>query len=94
MSWFVSDADRRDTLAALLDADGVSVYAYDGDVPVPFGITDDVVFVGVESEEGAPAALVESTDDRVRDWAIDVFESRRAAADELRPSDLDDYADA
>lgn len=93
VAWLVSDDDRRDTLADLLDADGVAVHVYDGDIPVPIGITEDVVFFGVESEEGAPVALVESTNDRVREWAEDTFESCRAAADELAPSDLDDYAD-
>lgn len=94
VQWLVTEADRRDALTDLLDADGVAVYVYDGDIPVPLGITEDVVFFGVESEEGAPVALVESTDDRVREWAEDTFESCRAAADALAPSDLDEYADA
>lgn len=94
VAWLLADADRRETIEALLEADGVAIYAYDGDIPVPIGITEDVVFFGVESDEGAPVALVESTDDRVREWAVDTFESCREAADDLRPSDLDDYGDA
>lgn len=94
VQWLVTEADRRDTLAGLLDADGVAVHVYDEEIPVPIGVTENVVFFGVESEEGAPVALVESTNDRVREWAEDTYESCRAAAEELAPSDLDDYADA
>lgn len=92
VSWLVSDPERREQLAGLLEHDGVSVYAYDGDIPVPIGITEDVAFFGVESPEGAPVALVESTDDRVREWAVERFESARDAADELVADDLAVYA--
>jgi predicted transcriptional regulator len=93
VEWLVSDAERRETLAGLLGEPNVAVYVYDGDIEIPVGITDDAAFFGVESEEGAPVALVESTDDRVREWAVETFEAHRRAADELAPGDLDDYAD-
>ncbi|WP_353633670.1 GntR family transcriptional regulator [Halobacterium sp. NMX12-1] len=92
LAWLASDPERREQVAGLLDADSVEVYAYDGDIPFPVGITEDVVFFGVESEEGAPVALVETTDERVREWAIEAFETRREAATELERGDLADYA--
>ncbi|WP_336036742.1 helix-turn-helix transcriptional regulator [Halobacterium yunchengense] len=91
VAWLVADDGRRETLAGLLDADGVSVHAYDGEIPVPLGVADDVAFFGVESEEGAPVAVVETRDERVREWAVDAFEDRRRAATELDPADLEDY---
>lgn len=91
VAWLLEDADRRDALADLLESGNVAVYACDEAIPVPVGITEDVTFFGVESAEGAPVALVESTDDRVRAWAVDTYESRRAAADELTPTNLDEY---
>lgn len=94
VSWLVADDERREQLAGLLEHDGVSVYAYDGEIPVPVGITEDRTFFGVESPEGAPVALVESTDDRVRDWAVERFESARDAADELVAEDLAVYVEA
>jgi predicted transcriptional regulator len=94
VEWLVTEAGRQDTLTGLLEADGVAVFVYDGDIPVPLGITEDVVFFGLESAEGAPVALVESTNSRVREWAADTFESCRAAATKLAPADLENYADA
>jgi len=93
LAWAANEPERREQVAGLLDADSVAVYAYDGDIPFPVGITENVVFFGVESAEGAPVALVETTDERVREWAVEAFETRREAATELGPGDLDEYVD-
>lgn len=94
LSWLAADADRRQRVADLLAYDDLDVYVSEDDIEIPLGITEDVVFFGVVSPEGAPIALVESTDQVVRDWAVDTFEATRDAAESVTPDDLDEYADS
>jgi predicted transcriptional regulator len=49
--------------------------------PFFLGIADgDTVQIGVEDDEGFPRALLEATDERVREWAEDLYETYRAEA--------------
>jgi predicted transcriptional regulator len=93
LSWLADDPDRRQQVADLLAYDDLDVYVYDDDITVPLGITEDVVFFGVVSPEGAPVALVESTDRAVRDWAVETFEATRDAAERVTEDHFQDYAD-
>jgi predicted transcriptional regulator len=53
--------------------------------PIPFYLglaADGTVQVGVADDEGFPRALLETTDEVVREWAVDVYDEHRAAARE------------
>jgi len=65
---------------AVVDSDGFSVSVAPEEIEFYLGIVDDTVQIGVHDESGVPTALLGSTDDRVRQWAIDRFDAfqRRA----------------
>ncbi|MXR19989.1 helix-turn-helix transcriptional regulator [Halobacterium bonnevillei] len=94
LAWLAAGSNRRQRVADLLAYDDLHVYVCDDDIPVPLGITEDVVFFGVSSPEGAPVALVESTDQSVRDWAVETFEATRDAAERVTRDHLEEYADS
>jgi len=55
--------------------------------PVPLGLTvvGETVLLGAYDGDGQLAALVESTDPRLREWAVDRFARYRDAADPVEP---------
>ncbi|QCW02189.1 winged helix-turn-helix domain-containing protein [Natrinema pallidum] len=71
-----------ETFAAMADAESLAVAVVADEVPFYLGIVDDAVQIGVHDENGLPTALLEATDTRVREWAVDRFEAldRRATA--------------
>ncbi|MFD1562026.1 helix-turn-helix transcriptional regulator [Haloarchaeobius amylolyticus] len=71
-----------DVFAPIAADDSVSVSVVTDEIEWYLGIVDDTVQIGVHDERGVPAALLESADDRVREWAIDRFDAfqRRASA--------------
>ena len=59
------------------------------DLPYYLGLADDeVVQIGVADDEGIPRALLETTDDRVRRWAEDIYSEYRAAAEPKQAADF------
>lgn len=59
------------------------------ELPYYLGVADDErVQIGVADEEGIPRALLETTDDRVRQWADGVYSEYRATA---KPRQADDF---
>ncbi len=64
-----SDPEHRGMLLELLENDRADLFLFDGAMPIPFGILDDIVFFGVENGQGSPLALIETTDRHVRQWA-------------------------
>ncbi|WP_121820627.1 helix-turn-helix transcriptional regulator [Halostella salina] len=61
------------------------VYVAESDLGFYLGIADDgTVQIGVEDDDGLPRALVETTDERVREWAEETYETYRANA-RLKP---------
>ncbi|WP_408958404.1 helix-turn-helix transcriptional regulator [Natrinema sp. 74] len=69
-----------DEFAAIADYDGVSLSVIDDDLPFYLGVVDDAVQIGVHDDSALPTALLETTDDRVREWAIDRFEAAKRRA--------------
>lgn len=61
----------------------VDFYVYDGSFPYLLTLLDDRVAFGVVNEDDTPAALVESTDERVYEWAEETYRSYRDAADPI-----------
>lgn len=81
-----TDPTLTDAFESIVDRPSVSVSVVDRDVPVYLGVVDRTVQVGVHDDTGLPVALLESTDDRVREWALERFDAFRR---EARPFELE-----
>ncbi|MDS0474770.1 transcriptional regulator [Natrinema sp. 1APR25-10V2] len=64
-----------DEFATIADDDGVSLSVVEDEISFFLGVIDDAVQIGVHNDSGMPTALLETTDDDVREWAIDRFEA-------------------
>ena len=70
----------------LLDADGTTIYRYDGEIPHILAILDDErVGLGVDDDQGRPRAVLDVADRLVLKWAEETFEGYRADATRLDP---------
>lgn len=69
----------------ILTADQAAVFVYDDTIPDVVGINDGVVYFGVDDEQGAPLALIETDDETILAWAEETFESYRREASPLTP---------
>lgn len=78
-----SDPAFRETFDALAETDNVVCYRYPDDISAFVGVLDDVVQIGVHDDRGVPALLVESEADRVRAWAIDLFDAYRSRSERI-----------
>ncbi|RXK46430.1 helix-turn-helix transcriptional regulator [Halorientalis pallida] len=74
-----SEADYREMVADLQAAETASLWVYDGQFPYYLGRYADTVELGLV-EEGQPAALVATEDERARQWAERTVEEYRAEA--------------
>lgn len=62
----------------------MTVLEMSSEPPFYLGVADDeTVQIGVEDDEGFPRALLEATDERVREWAERVYDEYRAEATSL-----------
>jgi predicted transcriptional regulator len=69
---------------ATFDGDAVTISVVEDAIPFYLGVVDGAAQIGVHDDNGVPTALLESTDERVREWALDrfrSFEERSTAAD-------------
>ena len=79
----IATGDFADALRTQIAAGGMTILVADETPPFYIGLSEDgTVQVGVEDDEGFPRALVESTDDGLREWAEDVYDSIRESARE------------
>lgn len=85
----LEDADLRQRLGAVLESDAAELRVCDDDVPFAVTITEDVVQLLVRDDDGVLQAALESTDDRVRSWATDVYERYWEDATPLSVADID-----
>ncbi|WP_222918789.1 transcriptional regulator [Natrinema sp. SYSU A 869] len=82
-----TDPSIADTFAAMADEESLSVSVVDAEILFYLGIVDDAVQIGVHDGSGLPTALLESTDTRVREWAISRFETHEERAVEMNPNE-------
>jgi predicted transcriptional regulator len=87
MRFVTGEADLRPRLVDVLEA-GHDVYCYDGDLAFNLAVADGPVLLGFDHEDGGPRALIESEDDRVREWATAQFAEDRSAATGIEPDAL------
>ncbi|OLZ40654.1 hypothetical protein A6E15_06450 [Natrinema saccharevitans] len=75
-----ADPALTDAFATILDEPSVSVGIVDESVPFYLGVVDRTVQFGVHDDSGLPTALLESTDDRVRERALERFDALKRDA--------------
>lgn len=75
--------DYADLAADLLELDHCEIRISDGEIPFYLGLTDDVIQVGAEDDEGIHRAVVETADEEVRQWAERTYERFRQNAERL-----------
>lgn len=77
---FESD-DFAPLIEEMIDTEGYEILVSAEPVPFYLGLAaDGLVQIGVEDDEGFPRALLETTDEEVRDWAEDVYRKYREDA--------------
>lgn len=77
------------TMAGLVETGQVTLYRYDGSVPVMLDLFDDTVGIVPLDDDGLPAdVLIESDHERIAAWAEGVFDRYRERAERVRPGDL------
>lgn len=70
-----TESPIAETFATVADTGSVTVSVVDDVIPFFLGIVDGAVQIGVPDDNGLPAALLESTDPRVKTWAVGRFEA-------------------
>lgn len=76
-----SDPSYAGLYDSLSGTDAVDLYVADGDLPYYLGLLGDAVQLGVEDENGAPAALLETAAEPVRTWAESKYAAVRERAE-------------
>lgn len=76
---FRSNPQFTDRISALLDSGQFEVYVTEEEIPFFFGVLDETIQIGA-NEDGQPRALLETDDERVREWALAAFETYRESA--------------
>lgn len=67
----------------MLSSESATILRYDQDLPYVVIITDEVVNLCLSGEDGAPRAVIDTTDKAVRSWAETTFESYHSRATPL-----------
>lgn len=84
-----ADSAMMDRSLEMLETGRTQVFHHDGEVPyVLFIIDDEIVELCLGSEDGAPRAVIETTDETVRGWAKSAFDSYRHEASPIDPATL------
>ena len=79
----IAAGDFAETLRHQIAAGGMTVLVADEPAPFYLGLSGEgLVQIGVEDDEGFPRALVESDDEDLREWAVEVYDSIRGTARE------------
>ncbi|WP_049902558.1 helix-turn-helix transcriptional regulator [Halococcus agarilyticus] len=74
----------------VFEADRTEIYQYDGDFPCNMAILDDRILIMVTDAEQMPRAMVETSNEDVREWAESTYTSYRDQSDPLEPDPLVD----
>lgn len=84
-----ADSTMMNRSLEMLETGRTQVFHHDGDVPyVMFIIDDKIVELCLGSEDGAPRAVIETTDETIGEWAEVVFDSYRREASPIDPATL------
>lgn len=70
----------------MLTSGNASFYQYSGEIPYVLISADDAVSLCLSGADGAPRAVIDTSDEEVRTWARSQFESYRSQATPLDPT--------
>lgn len=77
-----------ETVRELVESGGVTVYTFAGDLPCSVGLVGDVAVLTLYNDEGVPCALVDSTNETIREWATATLDDYRERSDAVTVDDL------
>lgn len=79
---FQSNPDYAPLYEEMVDTGQFEIRVYDGEVPYYLGLLDTTVQIGVD-EDGDPRAMVETQNEAVADWAVDVYEEYKRQSEPI-----------
>lgn len=86
--YFRDIPEARETALEQLEA-GAEYYRYDGEIPCNLFILDDVVVIEKDqAADNGSMPIIESWNETVRTWALELFERYREGASKLTVEDL------
>lgn len=83
-----TDPETGPWLRDLAGCERGTVRRYDGTVPYNLAVIDDTANFALVDEHGAPAALIETTDEAIRSWTVATIDRYRADSKRLGPDAL------
>lgn len=69
-----NDSQMAAAFHELIATEGVTFFITD-DIPFVLHIVDDSVLIGLTDDDGTPRVAIESTDETIYAWAVDLFET-------------------
>ncbi|MFB6120743.1 MAG: helix-turn-helix transcriptional regulator [Halobacteriaceae archaeon] len=90
LSAIATDPEMRAWLRDIAASGQGEHFRTDRAVPVDLMIADETVVLMLSDEDGTRPAVVESDDETVRAWAVEMFEAHRADATPVAVEDLPD----
>jgi predicted transcriptional regulator len=85
---FISHPEAVETTREVLSSGRMTVYRYDGEVPVGLTVADNMAVIVPYDEQNVPVALVETTDETVHAWVTARLDEYREAATAVTVADL------
>lgn len=84
------DAASVERFREVAACEAVALRVADEGVPFAMGVADETVYFFLRDEEGLLRALLESTDDAVRSWAVETVDDYWAEGSDVDPSVFED----
>lgn len=72
----------------VLDAEGMAVYRYDGEVACSLGLIDDRAFILPYDDHRVPCALIETENETIFEWVVATLDAHREASRRVTVDDL------
>ncbi|MFC4439005.1 MULTISPECIES: transcriptional regulator FilR1 domain-containing protein [Natrialbaceae] len=69
----------------MVESGQAKFFGHTGTIPVTVFLIDDVVLLCLSGDEGAPRAVIETTDETVRSWAESTIDTYRREGELLDP---------
>ena len=84
----VSQPEAIGTVREVLANENMTVYRYEGEIPVGLTLADDVAVLVPYDEQNAPCALIETENETVRAWLTRTLDEYRDRATAITVEDL------
>lgn len=84
----VSRPEAIDTVREVLGHENMTVYRYEGEIPVGLALADDVALILPRDEQDLPCAVIETENETIRTWVAETLDEYRDRATEVTVEDL------